>query len=811
MAREQLRRLWSSVGVRIAAVATIALAVTALFAQSGLFSRLVWWSYDTHQRALAEAVDLSDVLVVDIDEASFARLGPPIGPGQDERAMLARIGAFLQQSGAKAVGYHLPFGEPRPGDEAIAAIVGPDVVLAAVGLPVPQPGNPATSARLDAVSLRALGARPEWPTQDWLAIKLPPDSITTLRPGNVAVVNLQPDTDGTLRRPALLHAAGPHVMPSLPLGVLMAQKTGRARLELEGDRLRVGTVQVRLTDAGEALVRFPSNASSLRFIPFRDLHEAMEGRARGGRIAETVHGRTVFVGRTVPPMGDYVQTPIGTVSGLQLAALTTALLENGRVLTPSLWWIDILLVLVALAPPLLLLRRGQRSNGSHFVAALVAQVALLAGAGTLLFATGIHSNWVFALVAGAVATALAAGVWVVSVMEDRHKLALETATAREANRLKTEFLNHLTHELRTPLTAIMGFNKINQLTDDLGKSARIRNSEVIGRNCEHLLVLINNHLDLAKLAAGTLQLAPAPEDPERLLREVLGSLRSLADDKRIRLRFVKRTPLPAALALDASRVRQVLINLLGNALKFTQTGSVELAVSWHVAVLAIEVRDTGPGIPDAAMERIFEPYEQADSSVASRFGGTGLGLTIAKQLVDLMGGTIEVESQLGVGTTFRVRVPCEPAGRKDIREPTSLAAVARGMLTGRVLLAEDNEDIRTLVELQLSRLGVEVHAVANGFSAVDAALAERFDVILMDMEMPVMNGYEAVHVLRTRGCTATILALTAHHAGAEAERAIAAGCDGLVTKPATLESLQAALQPLLPGLPRRAASGERHG
>ncbi|MCU0804883.1 MAG: CHASE2 domain-containing protein [Burkholderiales bacterium] len=794
----------------MAAVAALALAGTALFAQSGLFSRLVWWSYDTHQRALAEPVNLDDVLVVDIDEASFARLAPAIGQAQSERVLLARVGAFLQQSGARAVAYHLPFGEPRPGDDAFAAIVGSDIVVAAVGLPVPQPDNLATSARLDAVSLRALGARPEWPKQNWLAIKLPPDSIATLRPGNVGVVNLQPDTDGTLRRPALLHATGPHLLPSLPLGVLMARKDGRPRLDLDGNRLRVGTLQVGLTDAGEVLVRFPSNASSLRIIPFRDLYEAMEGRARAGRIVEAVHGRTVLVGRTVPPMGDYVQTPVGTVSGLQLAALTTALIENGRVLAPGVWWIDILLLLVALVPPLYLVSRAQRSNGSHFVAALTAQVLVLAGAGTLLFATGIHSSWVFALVSGASATALAAAVWVVSVMDDRRKLALETATAREANRLKTEFLNHLTHELRTPLTAIMGFNKINQLTDDLGKSARIRNSEVIGRNCEHLLVLINNHLDLAKLAAGTLQLAPAPEDPERLLREVLASLRSLADDKRIRLRFVKRTPLPAALALDASRVRQVLINLLGNALKFTQTGSVELAVAWHVAVLDIEVRDTGPGIAGDALERIFEPFEQADSSVASRFGGTGLGLTIAKQLVDLMGGSIDVESQPGVGTAFRVRIPCEPAGRRELKEPASLAA-ARGMLAGRILLAEDNEDIRNLVELQLSRLGLEVRAVANGFSAVDAALAERFDVILMDMEMPVMNGYEAVHVLRTRGCTATILALTAHHAGAEAERAIAAGCDGLVTKPATLESLQAALQPLLPGLPRRAASSERHG
>ncbi|MCX7892756.1 MAG: CHASE2 domain-containing protein [Burkholderiales bacterium] len=805
MKRVSWRELWSSTAVRMAAVAAVALAGTALFAQSGLFSRLEWWSYDTLQRVLAEPVDLDDVVVVDIDDGSLARLAPTLGSWQPERAALARVATFLRDSGARAVGFHLPFSEPRPGDDAFAAAVGPDVVVAAVGLPVPQPESASTNARLDAVSLRSLGARPEWPNQHWRAIKLPPESITTLRPGNVAVGNLQPDTDGTVRRPAVLHATGPHVFPSLALGVLMAHKGERTRVELDRNRLRVGAVQIGLTDDGEALVRFPSNPGSLRVLAFGDVYEAALGGAAMGQVARAVKGRTVLVGRTVPPVGDYVQTPMGTLSGLHLAALTATLVENGRVLAPRAWWIDLVLVLVALAPPLLLMRLGQRSAGRYFVGALAVQVVLLAGAGILLFASGFYSNWMFALVAGAVTTGIAAAVWVVAVMEDRRKLELETATAREANRLKTEFLNHLTHELRTPLTAIMGFNKINQLTDDLGKAARIRNSEVIGRNCEHLLVMINNHLDLAKLAAGTLELAPAPEDPERLLREVVGTLRSLAEEKRLRLRLVKRTPLPAALMLDAPRVRQVLINLLGNALKFTQAGSVELSASWHVAVLDVEVRDTGPGIPAEALERIFEPFEQADASVASRFGGTGLGLAIAKRLVDLMGGAIEVESTPGVGTIFRLRLPCEPAGKSGLREPASLAA-ARDTLTGRVLLAEDNDDIRTLIEVQLARLGLEVHAVANGFSAVDAAVTGTYDVILMDMEMPVMNGYEAVHVLRTRGYTGTILALTAHHAGAEAERAIAAGCDGLVTKPATLESLRAALQPLLPGQPRRPAA-----
>jgi CheY-like chemotaxis protein len=244
-------------------------------------------------------------------------------------------------------------------------------------------------------------------------------------------------------------------------------------------------------------------------------------------------------------------------------------------------------------------------------------------------------------------------------------------------------------------------------------------------------------------------------------------------------------------------VRQILINLLGNALKFTQSGSVELTASWHVAALVLEVRDTGPGIPDDAIARIFEPFEQADASIALRYGGTGLGLAITRNLVDLMGGAIDVASRPGLGSTFTVRLPAEIAARPQTVRPITEAIAAREPLDGRVLVAEDNEDIRGLVEILLTKLGVETSSVANGLSAVEAALAGRFDAVLIDLEMPVMNGYEAAHVLRTRNYSGSILALTAHTEGPEVERARAAGCDGVVTKPVSLESLRAALRPIL--------------
>jgi signal transduction histidine kinase/CheY-like chemotaxis protein len=505
----------------------------------------------------------------------------------------------------------------------------------------------------------------------------------------------------------------------------------------------------------------------------------------------------VFIGSSSTLAADYAFTPVGRLSGVQIAALAYATLAAGHLSRPAPITIDGLLLLGALLVPLLLMRRGVEASGRHYLAAFVVTPVVLAGIGAALFGMGLQPTWLFALVAGLGSLGVVFSMWLFALSDERRKLRYETLAAREANRLKSEFLNHLTHELRTPLTAMMGFNKLNQFTDDLGREARIRNSAIIGRNCEHLLQLINNNLDLAKIEAGTLVIAPAPEDPDQICREVIASLQGVAEEKRLRLRYTRETQLPPALMLDAARARQILINLLGNALKFTQVGSVELAVSWHIAALVIEVRDTGPGIPRVALARIFQPFEQADASIASRYGGTGLGLAITHSLVRMMGGTIDVDSRPGHGSTFRVRLPGEPVARAETVRPITDAIPQRTPLAGRVLLAEDNEDIRALVTLHLGKLGIDTHAVANGLSAVDSALTAPFDAVLIDMEMPVMNGYEAVHVLRTRNYAGPIFALTAHQEGVEVERARAAGCDGIITKPIALETLRNALRPIL--------------
>jgi signal transduction histidine kinase/CheY-like chemotaxis protein len=812
-------RVSGNAGVRAVAVCAVALLLAVLFAQTTLYQRLNWWLYDIHQHTLARAINLDSVVVFDANETAIVRLSRELGPWPYAHDVFADAARYLSNHGARTVAFNLLLAEERPGSQDFAAALQPNMVLAAAGLPVALDSAEGYGRRLAA---RAIGRElmssvarggflrsdntEQLPHVRWHYLKLPLEKYLRDSRIRVGVVNLRADDDGAIRKIGLFHAAQGFIYPSLPAAVLLAASGESATARYDGESVQFPRVSVPVTSEGEALLRYPSNIASLRVIPFDRLALAATGTRESESLAREIAGKTVFIGVSSIGAGDEVFTPVGRVSSLRLQALAYAALGEGYVLTPPRLWVDGLLVLLALGLGVVLLRRGADSTPRHFLAAFFAMPLVLSAVGTALFAGGLQSRWVFALIAGLTTLAIVFSVWLFIVYDERRRLRYETLAANEANRLKTEFLNNMTHELRTPLTAIMGFNKVNQFTEDLGRESRIKNSAIIARNCEHLLQLINNNLDLAKIEAGTLAIAPAPEDPDQLCRDVVSTIQAFADEKRLRLKFTRLTPLPAAVMLDAFRVRQILINLLSNAVRFTETGQVELRVSWHLAALEFDVRDTGPGIPEDALQRVFEPYQQADPTVAQRYGGTGLGLAITRNLVALMGGTIEVESRVGYGSVFRVRIPSEPADKPVAVQSIADAAAMREPLVGRVLLAEDNEDIRALVELQLGKLGLDFKSVANGLSAVEAALASAYGAVLMDMEMPVMNGYEAVNVLRARGYTGTILALTAHQDGVEVERALGSGCDGIVTKPVTLDSLRAALRPVLPEARRSAAA-----
>ncbi len=386
--------------------------------------------------------------------------------------------------------------------------------------------------------------------------------------------------------------------------------------------------------------------------------------------------------------------------------------------------------------------------------------------------------------------------------------------AEQTTRVKSEFLANVSHEIRTPMTAILGFAE--ELLDQALAASAPRETvdalQTIQRNGDYLLTLLNDILDLSKIESGRLELERVSYSPIAIVRDVARLMRVRAEAKGVPFHVEFATPLPVRIEGDPTRVRQVLINLVGNGLKFTEVGKVELRASLREAAgasrIVFEVTDTGIGISNAERSRLFRPFRQADGSTTRRYGGTGLGLTISKHLCELMDGSIEFESEPGRGTTVSVSLPTGSLEGVERMRPlddsgdtprTGVPSRAPAPhLAGRVLLVEDGADNQRLIRLLLAKLGLEIEICENGQQGVERALAAReaghpFSLILMDMQMPIMDGYTATRILRRRGYTGSIVALTAHAMHAERGRCLAAGCDDFATKPVDRETFFALL------------------
>ena len=375
-----------------------------------------------------------------------------------------------------------------------------------------------------------------------------------------------------------------------------------------------------------------------------------------------------------------------------------------------------------------------------------------------------------------------------------------------ANRAKSEFLANMSHEIRTPMTAILGFAEVLLGEPGLERAPphRAEALRTIQRNGEYLLGLIDDILDLSKIEAGKLDVDNVACSPAQILDEVIALMRVRADAKNLPLSLEYDGPIPESIQSDPLRLRQVLINLVGNAVKFTETGSVRVVARLvqrplKSALLQIDVVDTGIGLTDEQASRVFNPFIQADSSTTRKFGGTGLGLTISRRLAEMLGGGITLRSEPGKGSTFRVTVAT--GDLKGVRLLTALeegaapakpapaaSPAAAVRLDGRILLAEDGPDNQRLIAFVLKKAGAEVTVAENGQVACDEALAARergqpFALILMDVQMPVMDGYQAARRLREAGYTGPIVALTAHAMTGDEAKSRAAGCDDHLTKP----------------------------
>ena len=373
---------------------------------------------------------------------------------------------------------------------------------------------------------------------------------------------------------------------------------------------------------------------------------------------------------------------------------------------------------------------------------------------------------------------------------DADLLATESlkADAEAASRAKSDFLAMMSHEIRTPLTAIIGFAETLDEASD--RATRLVASEVIVRNGQHLLAIINDILDISKIEAERLSLEHVAFSPVEIAFGLDTIMSAQAEAKGIRFATVVEYPLPALVMGDPTRWRQVLFNLCSNAVKFTERGDVRMTL-WYddpASCLRCSVADTGIGISDAQLALLFEPFAQADSAIARKFGGTGLGLHLVRRLVRLMGGDVDVASEMGKGALFQVGVKARPPeGSAWLRAaPASVAAATqpeRPTLRGKVLLAEDGVDNRRLLAAMLGALGLEVVMAENGARAVELALAVAFDLILMDIQMPVMDGMQATSVIRATGYRGPLVALTANVMAEDVQRYLANGFSHCVGKP----------------------------
>ena len=397
-----------------------------------------------------------------------------------------------------------------------------------------------------------------------------------------------------------------------------------------------------------------------------------------------------------------------------------------------------------------------------------------------------------------------------NIMRDMQDAKVAAESADEA---KSHFLANMSHEIRTPMTAILGYADLLLEEGNVSDAPRhrIEAIQTIQRNGEHLLAIINEILDLSKIEAGKMGVESVPCSPHQVLADVESLIRGRAESRQIRLEVAAQDAIPETIVTDPTRLRQILVNLVGNAVKFTDAGSVTLRARLRHddQLLEFDVVDTGVGLTPDQQQSLFSRFAQADNSTTRRYGGTGLGLVISKRFAELLGGDVTlVESGPAQGTWFRLTIatgpldgvamvlPAPASPPTDVATESQVSAVSseRALHGRRILVAEDNTVVQRLLSVYLKKAGADVAVVENGELAVHQALrlndhGQRFDVILMDMQMPVMDGYQAVKQLRENGYQGAIIALTAHAMNGDREKCMAAGCDDYGTKPINRKTL----------------------